>query len=471
MMACLILALVAQDAQTGGAGREETLKLMVNGSLDIAAAFTSKELNEASEWFPGGVVTGDANDSNAGWIGTLQIRFQVSLQDQVDLVVDLRTPRVLDDDGPAGTNYLDKVERPVARQAYVSLLNAKLGLQHPVFDIRGRGNVLFLDPADAESAFSLGSGLGITNMAGVERVRPDTFRQELSPAGLVWTGTFTQLTVEVGLLPEMNPGEAEGEFHLQGDEQMYFVSCLWMLDDFGSRMGAIAALMHGPAAHSRVGTVGFGVSLKSIGWRGLELFAEGYAQFGKVYDDAEEPLLGGPPDVKARGRAFFAGGRTELGDGWLEIALLWVSGGDGDADGDGVLDATENRSTEFLSYEGNDDLLVLEDHVIGLDVDNNYWTVRAKAGVGIDTGADLPKNLQLEIKIALARAVEGIRVGAQAEDRLGFEVDFGAAYLINKNAVLYLRAGRLLGAEVLELFTEAAEDRAAAILAGTRVDW
>lgn len=470
-MVCLILVLLAQDTQTGGAGREETLKLMVNGSIDLAAAFTSKEFNEASEWFPGGIVTGNANDSNIGWIGTVQLRFHASFQDHVDLVLDLRTPRVLDDDGPAGTNYLDKTERLVARQAYVSLLNAKLGLQHPKFDIRGRGNVLFLDPANAESAFSVASGLTVTNVTGVERVRPDTFRQELSPAGLTWTQTFTALTVEVGILPDVNPAEVEGEFNLQGDEQLYFVSCLYTLDDFGSRLGAIAALMHGPAAHSRVWTLGAGASLRGIGWRGLELFAEGYGQFGKVYDDPQEPLLGGPADVNARGYCVYGGARTDLGDGWIEIALLWVSGADGDANGDGVLDAAEDETAEFLGYEGNQDLLILEDHVVGLDIDNNYWTVRAKAGFGLDTGTSLPKNLQLEVKLALARAVEDIGVGARAEDSLGIEIDIGATYLINKNASVYLRAGWLAGAEVLEMFTEAAEDTATAALLGTLVNW
>lgn len=470
-----------REVKTGGAGKEETVKLMVNGWANVYWALTNGDLNETSKWTPGGDPTGDDNDANAGVVGEVSLRFQATLQDAVDVVVELRTRDTANDVAQDGTNYLggssaNGTADPTVRHGYVSVRELigpewglKLGVQPVKFDLRGRGNALFLDSENAESAFRNGPFAGA--ISGILSVRPETYRDELNAVGLVLNYKKDKMCFEFGAV-EMVPGESFSQFNPESDESLYYANLIYEADDMGSKYGAIVALMKAAESRSRAWTIGAGASLKNLGQKGLEVFAEGYLQTGTLYDQPNL-LPPTPKDVDAKGFLVNAGVRLDLeGEGapWVELSFLWVSGQE-DSNASGALDATEDETDEFFSYEGNDDLLILEDHVVGLDIDNNYWTGRIKAGTTLGE----KKNIKVEARAAVATAVEDIEVilgGVQkSEDALGWEFDLSLTYVVNKNASVYVAGGWLTGADVLEFFTEDREDSAFAVKVGTFVNW
>lgn len=475
-----------RPVQTGGAGKDETVKLMVNGWANVYWALTNGDLNESSGWAAGGLPAGsDENDTNSGLVAELSLRFGVTLQDKVDVVVELRTRDTDGDFGVDGTNYLGGSNTggtadPTVRQGYIQvgeLIGAewttRLGLQPVKFDVRGRGNALFLDSDNAESAFdAVAIGGFDDDITGVIRVWPETLRDELVPAGITFAFKREKLGIQFGAV-EMVPAESGGDFNLTNDESLYFVDFTYDLDDQGSKFGGILALMKAGENNSSVWTLGGAVSHKGLGQKGMEVFAEAYFQTGTAYDDPNATPGAANDDVDVGGWLLNGGVRFEFesqGQPWIEASILYVTGADTPNNGGGTLDATEDETDEFFSYEGNDDLLIVEDHVVGLDIDNNYWTVRAKAGTTFQTGAG-KNNLKAEVKIAVITLVEEVRVGTNTEDAMGWEFDAGFTYVLNKNASVYLSGGWLTGADVLELFTAEKEDSAFALKLGTWVNW
>ncbi|MEK7867026.1 MAG: hypothetical protein AAB434_10115, partial [Planctomycetota bacterium] len=100
-----------------------------------------------------------------------------------------------------------------------------------------------------------------------------------------------------------------------------------------------------------------------------------------------------------------------------------VDGDDGDHDDD------DDENADFVSYEDNDSLMIIEDNLYGLDVDSNYWKAQFNAGIALCLQHE--KDLTISLTYAYVENVtdpdrldlaDGAEGFSQAEP-LGHEVD------------------------------------------------
>jgi hypothetical protein len=339
------------------------------------------------------------------------------------------------------------------------------GLQDALFDVRGRGNAMLLDLAHAESPW------GEIGNAWFSVVRV-----EQGPAGLRGSYHTDGLEIEAGIL-QIDAGQG-----VSGLERVAYADAVFDLDEFNGRIGVIAALFSGPGKGESVITLGgaFCFQLTSE----IELFGELYFQTGTAVSQGETTLDGIGPfgqDADAAGVAWVVGGLLKAEgptETWVELSVISISGFEQStvslAATSGVsggnLATNVDETAEFLSYENNDDMLILDSNEWGFDIDNNIVQIKVKSGMAISTGRSIPHDLRLVGKLALADTVEDFVVTdgvLTTEDAWGIEFDARIEYLLNRNAVIHLTFAYLFGSDVMEHFNDEDEDSMILFLLGT----
>jgi hypothetical protein len=363
-----------------------------------------------------------------------------------------------------------------------------LGACPVVFDIRGRGDVLFLDATHAENPFP-----------DAERHWATTVRVDSQPAGAKINYQRDQFTFELGIFPiALN---TTGSFNIlaagvDNPPGIYYLDMTVKVDDMGSRIGAIFALFHGFFPRDNVYT--FGAGGVFVPQKDLELFLEGYIQFGNVWSTGR-PVLGTPSmpphaeDGAARGWALQAGARIDVpGDTafWAELVVIYITGQtagnegvadefeDGDPTGGGFANPDVDEVGEFLHYESNNRMVIMDSNQWGLDIDNNIIQISLSGAALLSTGAAMKNNLHLILRLAYGLAVEewqtdnfGNGTTDNTADSYGFEVDATARYHFNKNANVYLTIAYLFASDIVELFNREEQTWAYIILIGTQVNY
>jgi hypothetical protein len=210
---------------------------------------------------------------------------------------------------------------------------------------------------------------------------------------------------------------------------------------------ALIALINGGANagttghESMIWTIGGGVGSNGEFVEGLNLFAQIYANFGDYGYDA-----GADEDVDASGLMFDIGADyTFVNVAWkpmVGVEFLLVTGNEADT--------TEDDYEGFVSYEDNDDLIVLEDNEFGFDVDQNYQVIKIRGGITGELAGSVKDNFSLEVLVGIAKLDEEIATVTGDEDGLGNEVDIKASWMANKNVKLYGGIGMLFGSDVME---------------------
>ncbi len=171
----------------------------------------------------------------------------------------------------------------------------------------------------------------------------------------------------------------------------------------------VAGISHGDR---HVGTVGGGIDYHlSDFW---ELYGELYGQFGD---------RGGEGAGQLGARHTWFDRRSEP---YLELSF-------------------EYRSRDFISYENVDTFRILEDDILGLDVDNNYWAVKLRAGLNLEPA--LNEDILLELRYGYFRTAEG--VGGIAR-QLGHEIDLTLRWRVDESVTLSAGAAALLDSEHFE---------------------
>jgi hypothetical protein len=488
-----------RDVKTGGTGKEETLKLMINGGADVAFSYESGQLRETSHWLNGGLGNVDeGRDPYYYFNGPAWLSFVASLQDNVELTIVLRTIPNSDDNhfqdnggnDPITNrrNWGDDLNGAVfVKYAYMrvkELFNPQwslsIGQMDVIWDIRGKGNAIFLDVAHAESPWG-----------DIERAWATTVRTESTPVGFKVGFNPDRLNLELGLFPVTQEAQAAGlgiaTPYGARQQGLYYVSGIYNIDDQGNKIGAIIAFFHGINPGDNVWTIGLAGSFSP--GKDFELFGEGYVQGGQSWSQGRRGIPNAAPvpvhgdDGTHRAYAFLLGGRMDIpGDTavMLELHLYYATGHDmdegtqfGRADGFNV--AANDDSSEFMSYENYDVMVILNSNEWGYDLDNNIFQITGQVGLMVSTGGAMKNNLHLIAKLAYAVAPEEWAVAATAnhpQDEVtayGFEIDLTARWFMNKNASIYWTFAYLAGSQVAELFSFDEDDFAWTMLLGFSV--
>lgn len=415
----------------------DTVKVTVSGRVVLDYVWRSSELEGFVD--TGGTTgTGESENTFEGY-GAL--RFDVELTDKVMVLVEVGTERVSEGlinawGQEAANTSLDLVLREanlVIGDFLTSGLWMQAGISTWSFDVRGRGNAFAFDPRHSQS-FARNLAVGPDDSIGSNEP------EELQPVGGVFTYKREALTLDFVLLPaviENGPAST--------DEALYAVDFFYSIDNKGSRVAAILAIVDlggdgdtvGIAGvsgrHGAIFTLGGGAVLKGL-VENLELYGEIYFQFGSagVAEAADEEL-------DAAGFAFQVGGQYTLEGGiWLGANLTMISGDD---------DADDEVST-FLSYENINDLIILEDMYFGVDWDSNYFAVKFSAGIPLQIKAK--DDLWITAILGICRTQEDVVFGAEEEDALGNELDVRARWSVTKQVALQAAVGLLFGSDILE---------------------
>ena len=142
--------------------------------------------------------------------------------------------------------------------------------------------------------------------------------------------------------------------------------------------------------------------------------------------------------------AFLAGVRYDLPDveddsaPWVDVSC-WDYSGDSDS--------TDNSNGNFVSYEFNNDTIVLEDSYYGLDLDTNYRAFKVKGGMNLSP--------EWSIQGTFAYFTLNSNAGGFASNpsnnskKLGDEFDVRATYRATDFLTFHLNAGTLQNAKAL----------------------
>lgn len=498
-----VFAQAEREVKTGGKGKEETLKLMINGGIDTALAYASEQLRETLHWANGGV-DGEGADPYYFFNGPAWVSFWASLQDNVEMNITIRNVPFNNDQSfqaaNAGPGLLDYNEwgddtnnAVIIKYAYMRIKelfdpawSLSIGMMDVIWDIRGKGNAVFLDVAHAESPW-----------ADIARAWATSVRSEEYPIGFKLAYARDQFNFELGLFPVIREAQAlAAPLNNSRQQAIYYLSGVFGVDNQGSKIGGIFALFHGINPQDNVYTIGLGGVW--IPQKDIEVFLEGYAQFGQAWTDsvpgsANRAPLGGVPagfaeDGEHSAFMFLIGGRLDVpGEtaAFVELHFLWVTGHDMDGGtsfnnqtGFGAGNANNDESREFMSYENYDVMILLNSNEWGYDFDNNLLQITLQGGVMLSTGGSMKNNLHFILKLAYAAAPQEWEIGAApggihaADDPTGygFEIDLVARWFMNKNASIYWAFAYLAGSEILENFNREEDAFAWMMLLGFAVN-
>ncbi len=454
----LVLAAATAAAQdrpvttTKDAG--STVKVNVSGDMVIEYVGRSREVTAFTESFsnPSVFPTGSpvTSEPETTFEGHVAMRITAELSEKIGAVIEFGTRRIddgfiLEHDGEAAQAVLLREAHVMLNELFTPELRAQLGMTTWSFNVRGHGGSLAFDPRHSQtitrnfdSNFTLNGAEAIN-----ERLAGAGFPDELQAMGAVLTYTSGQVTVDLVLLPGIVEGGSPND-----DEALYALDVMLNLDNSvskGSRVGVIAALSSfetGGNDHARVYTIGGGGSLRFMDGA-LEVYAEGYAQFGKVGVDGTAAA----DDVDAAGTAFQVGAQYRHAVGnpmpiWAGVNFTVISG-------DGDTAANDDEANRFSAYESVNDLMILEDPYYGYDWDSNMSIFKVNAGLALSVGGG-KDNLEISAIVGIAEAAEEIGASPNEEDKIGNEIDVKVKWLMSKQASISLAVAFLSGSDVLE---------------------
>lgn len=438
------LAAAAQDAKvTTLPDRGETRKVYISGSFDIDLVHRDEDLIIAR----GQEGTGSEDETTVE--GDLRLRLDIELAKNLKGALAVKNRRfdagvtLQLGDNPEETLIIFEEASVSASELFVPELSLRVGILPVAFDLRGKGSAFFFDPARSNT-FSKNAGAGGAAIIGAE--------DELQPAGAAASWKSGALTATLFALPSIITGG-----QAQDNEQAYGAWILYDLESLGkgSRAGVFYSAIAFAGHETSVHTAGAGIVVREL-VEGLELYGEGYVQFG----DAGVAVIVTPETLDARQRAFQVGAEFRLPGNPNNISfganLTWVGGTD------------EPDEVHFLSYENVNDLKIVEDQWFGFDLDTNYWAVKFSGGIAFSVGDEAGKNnLEIGAVVGIAKLREKVvAVSGEEDDKVGTEVDGWIRLWASAQVSFELGGAVLTGSKILEN-TLQGEDRTELLWLGT----
>jgi hypothetical protein len=432
-VALLSLSAYAQerDVKTGGAGKEETLKLSINGGWNVGWAHWSGDLVD--------IATGSSSYDRAesAITGYIYLDIHASLQEKIDLHVQVSNAHMiggpfkttstsqvlglgtLDADGPGPVFEIDQAYVTIA-EVFDPAVTLTFGLQNVVFDLRGTGNPMFLALGLCEGPWG-----NITSSASYF----GTTHDESGFAGLTFAYTREKYQIGVGILQKSDSTAARQK------ERVFYANAIFDVTEDGSQVGIIAcwsfAGADGPGRGREEDVLTFGVAANVHVATDIDVFAEVYFNTGTVISNP------GGTDTDAGGLGWKVGGYIDFPGNtpaWAELSIKSLSGADN-------TDATEREG--FFAYENDDDMLFYDSNEWGIDLDQNIMMIKLKAGVTLTNG------IVLIGKLAMCDMIED-NGGAITDDSYGMEFDATLEYPFTKNAKVYLTIALISGGDYWE---------------------
>lgn len=417
----------------------------VYGDLFIKTFGRNRMLNEVLDRQN---VGGDDTASDNGSYLTARIGLRVLLEKRVSVVLEVEN-RELNREGE-GTQAVASLwggERNADfevryGQAYVNIqdvfitgFNFRAGIQDFKVDPAGTGNPFFLDLRRSESAFwsSVQEGQLVQgNAAAGYDGQPSTdglIKDRQYDAGGFKIGYALNENVEISgfWFTTFERGPAHRDQMLYGARfDMNFLD-----KDKPSNLVLLASVLSNHGNAYRVYTYGGGTGLRVKDFTfQLEAYGQ-FGEFGRFESATDEDVVRQRAWAGILGVHYRPEVTAEAQDAKVLVPFFTFSARavSGDNGKDAIADATGNSpkrrtNRDFISLEGNNELVVLEDDVLGLDVDSNYWSLRAGGGVRLSLLS--PADFEIGAMYAYSRLLKTVNFGIGGADthrQLGHEVD------------------------------------------------
>jgi hypothetical protein len=188
----------------------------------------------------------------------------------------------------------------------------------------------------------------------------------------------------------------------------------------------------------------------------LEIYFEYHTQSGTLANNGVN-AAGQATNVDQVASAYRIGGRYDFVDNplkpYVDFSMWNLTGGNDSATyKSGSTKYTENN--HFVSYENCQSTLILEDHLLGLDLDSNYNAIKIEAGITTSLGLG-GASLPLHVKMLLGQfslnsepwTVDPVLGAVKTDSGLGMEIDVLATLEYNENTSFVVGLGMLSSAK------------------------
>ncbi len=436
---------------------------------------------------PGGAAD-DADDDNF-WRSKITMNLDVQLTDKVSAFIQLENERNAGTTGNVSdTTYQVGFDNAHVEyeQAYVKVseffspqFDLQVGVQDLRYVVHERTGPFMIDLTESESFFH-GFGLGGGKVdpapsAGFNSVgNGPALRTAMEPVGIKGTWRDDPWMLDMFWFTNLEGGSPDRDESIGGLNFRY---------DFQPRSSfqILVAVVSGGAATDKAGattltidqhdtqvwTFGGGFNYMDLGFKGFELYAEVYYQFGSVGENA------GGSQIQARGLGFQAGAAYTFEDSpnqpWFEVNYSFRRGDK---------DASDDRREDFLSYENQDRFIILESDEVGLDIDSNVMIFSVGGGgqASVLGGTD---NLRLFGWLGFARTnvdvpqsntpAGVVPAGIARQDDLGGEFDLKMEWDYNKALMFDAAFAYMFSNDVAKEFTKDREDSASMYTMGAKL--
>ena len=427
-------------------------------------------------------IGGPESDSDTGTYLAAKIGLKIMLEKHVSVVAEIENREVnRNAEGTAAVRGLwggrDSLDFDVHfGQAYIEVrdmfttgLSLKAGIQDFKVDPAGTGNPFFMDLRRSESPFQTttqeaqltqGSAAeGITGTPSGEGLVRD---RQYDAGGLRLSYALNENAELTGFwFTTFEGGPSHRDQWLYGARfDMNFLD-----KDHPSNLVLLASMFTNGGNSHRVLTWGGGVGVRV---KDLTFHLEAYGQYGEygTFRDAT-----GDKDVeKQSGWAGIVGVyyRPEVNVKESKFLIPFFGASvralSGDRGGNAISDPTgtgpeRRRNHDFLSMEGNNELVILEDDVLGLDVDSNYWSIRV--GGGLRLSLFEPSDFEIGALYAYNRTIKLVDFGlanTHTSKDLGHELDLSVRWHQSELVSFGLGLGSLWNARLFGTRSASATD-------------
>lgn len=424
------LPVFAQEKATSNIKAPAAQGVEVYGDFFIRTFGRSGALNRALDREK---IGGADTDSDTGSFLTARIGLKLMLEKRVSVNLELENRELergeddLDFDVRFGQAFVE------VRDMFVTGLSFRAGIQNFTVDPAGTGHPFFMDLRRSESPFwttvqeaQLTQGNAAARLDGFAS-STGLIKDRQYDAGGFRIAYALNENVEVSgfWFTTWEGGPAHDDQWLYGARfDMNFLD-----KDRPSTLVLLASVFSNDGNNHRVFTFGGGTGIRV---KDFTFHAEGYGQageYGEFDSGTEEDVQrqeGWAGIVGAYYRPEVDPKESKFLIPFFSVSARAMSGDNGENTifGTSGNDARSRTNRDFLSMEGNNELIVLEDDVLGLDVDSNYWSVRAGGGVRLSLLE--PGDFEIGVTWAYSRLMKRVDFdirGADSWKTLGHEVD------------------------------------------------
>jgi hypothetical protein len=407
------------------------LRLTITGDMTLSFVDRSDSYGRAGLGAGDGgttpVLLGESWGSLAGgsFIDPLvRLWIDADISEAVTASLKLETPFDINSNERDGNLSMNLGEAKVRWEgAMDAALDLEFGVLDYSFDLSGNNNPFLFDVGNSESAF----GNGQSGDTGMPQSQSAGRVQALQAAGAVGHYDLGENTLDL-MMFDLSPVDNETVFGM-----VYGMP----LDtgDYSGDLG-IVILNSKNDGGSDLMTWGGGGYLE--GGDGMKYYGEIYWQFG------DYGTAGGPTISQSGAYGLVAGIHYDIPEDednneapWVDISIWDLSGDD---------DSTDNTNSNFVSYEFNNDTLILEDAYYGLDIDTNYRAFKIKGGMNLSPEWSVQG---LFAYATLNKNRGGGASNGNTSSKLGDEFDVRATYRATDYLTFYINAGTLQNAKAL----------------------